>query len=80
MDKPLVKRSVEIAGHQTSITLEPEFWNALKDMAAAKSLSLPQLIARLDRQRETSTGVRVRNLSSHLRVAILLWLKGQVAG
>lgn len=65
------KRSLTIAGHRTSIALEDEFWQALEDMAAAKQLSLPTLIAQIDQQRTQA------NLSSAIRIAILTHFKGQ---
>ncbi|HVI98857.1 MAG TPA: ribbon-helix-helix domain-containing protein [Sphingomonas sp.] len=43
-----VKRSVTIAGHQTSISLEPVFWQALEQAAAARALPLNALIAEID--------------------------------
>lgn len=43
-----VKRSVTIAGHPTSISLEPPFWNALEQEASARELPLNALIARID--------------------------------
>lgn len=46
-----VKRSVTIAGHQTSISLEPIFWMALEDAAAERSLPLSALIAAIDHAR-----------------------------
>lgn len=58
------KRSVMIAGHPTSVTLEAPFWDALKELAAAEGLSVNALIERVDASR---TG----NLSSALRVHIL---------
>lgn len=45
---PPVKRSVTIAGHQTAISLEPIFWNALRDEAQRQALPLNALIARID--------------------------------
>ncbi len=65
------KRSLTIAGHRTSIALEDEFWQALEDMAAAKQVSLPTLIAQIDQQRTQA------NLSSAIRIAILTHFKGQ---
>ena len=44
----LVKRSVSLAGHRTSLALEPEFWRVLEAMAAARSLSLAGLVAEID--------------------------------
>jgi predicted DNA-binding ribbon-helix-helix protein len=65
MNKPLVKHSVTIAGHRTSISLEPEFWNALQTLAAKHDRSLGAEIAAIDSARGG------RNLSSAIRVAIL---------
>ncbi|MEE8295505.1 MAG: ribbon-helix-helix domain-containing protein [Sphingomonadales bacterium] len=58
------KRSITIAGHRTSITLEDIFWDALKDIAKAKGLSRQQIIIEID---EARTG----SLSSALRVYAL---------
>ena len=58
------KRSVRIAGHRTSVSLEPEFWEALKGIAARRGQSLNQVIAAIDAER---TG----NLSSAIRTFIL---------
>ena len=48
---PPVKRSVTIAGHETSIAVEPVFWTALEQAAAAERLPLNALIARIDAER-----------------------------
>lgn len=48
---PPVKRSVTIAGHETSIALEPLFWAALDHSAAEERLPLNALIARIDAER-----------------------------
>jgi predicted DNA-binding ribbon-helix-helix protein len=48
---PPTKRSVTIAGHETSIALEPMFWRALESAAAEHALPLNALIARIDAQR-----------------------------
>ena len=63
-----VKRSVRIAGHPTSVSLEPEFWDALKDIAQARGLSINELVAEVDADRKT-------NLSSALRVYVLTSLR-----
>lgn len=62
------KRSVTIAGHSTSISLEEEFWAELKSIAEADGISLNALITRIDKGR---TG----NLSSALRLHVLKKLK-----
>lgn len=58
------KRSVKIAGHSTSLSLEGVFWNALKEVAAARGLSINALIEEIDRGRGA-------NLSSAVRVYLL---------
>jgi predicted DNA-binding ribbon-helix-helix protein len=68
----LHKRSLSIAGHRTSIALEPEFWTVLDTMAAQKGQSLAALVKTVDETRQTT------NLSSALRLAVLAWLQGQI--
>lgn len=58
------KRSVMIAGHSTSVSLEAEFWDALRDIAERRGMSLNQLVAEID-------GSRSGNLSSAIRVFVL---------
>ena len=48
---PPVKRSVTIAGHPTSISLEPMFWDALEEAAAQQALPVNALVARIDVER-----------------------------
>lgn len=67
---PPVKRSVTIAGHGTSISLEPSFWSALEVAAKASSLPLNALIARIDAERLTAT--TPPNLASAIRVWLLV--------
>jgi predicted DNA-binding ribbon-helix-helix protein len=64
----IIKRSVVIAGHATSISLEPEFWDALKNIAVGDGLSLAALIRQID---DTIILSNHRNLSSAIRVYIL---------
>ena len=64
-----MKRSVNIAGHSTSVSPEEPFWLELKRIAAARRMSLAALVARIDQERETE------NLSSALRLAVLDDLK-----
>ena len=61
-----VKRSVMIAGHATSISLEPVFWHALREAAAEQGLPLSALVARIDAERVQSPGAP--NLASAIRV------------
>lgn len=66
------KRSVEIAGHRTSVSIEQPFWDALKDIAHAQGISVNDLIATID-------GARGKNLSSAIRVYVLrMAQKGQI--
>ncbi len=67
------KRSVNILGHQTSITLEDEFWKILKAEAEARSLSLNKLIAEIDDARGQNNNEN--NLSSAIRLYILKMLQ-----
>ena len=60
-----VKRSVTVAGHRTSLSLEPEFWEALKRIAQREGRTVSGLIGEIDAARGR------RNLSSAVRVFIL---------
>ncbi|ACB94423.1 ribbon-helix-helix domain-containing protein [Beijerinckia indica] len=66
----IIKHSVTIAGHATSISLESAFWDALKEIAEARTLSVAALIAEIDAARVESSPSR-KNLSSAIRVYIL---------
>jgi predicted DNA-binding ribbon-helix-helix protein len=66
---PPVKRSVTIAGHETSISLEPVFWDRLNAAAKAMGLPLNALIARIDAERIVAPNPP--NLGSALRVWVL---------
>lgn len=61
----ILKRSVAIAGHRTSISLEAPFWEALSQLARTRGMSVQAAIAEIDGQRGAS------NLSSAIRVAVL---------
>jgi predicted DNA-binding ribbon-helix-helix protein len=64
-DARVVKRSLVVAGHATSVSLEEPFWSALRELAAGEGLSVAALVARVDQQRSGA------NLSSALRVHVL---------
>jgi predicted DNA-binding ribbon-helix-helix protein len=66
------KHSASLHGHRTSISLEDEFWLALKEIASARDMSFAGLLAEIDDRREAGS-----NLSSALRVYVLNWLKSQ---
>lgn len=64
----MIKKSVVIAGHATSVSLEPEFWETLREMAMADGVSVTALIRQIDSNRVSSSHP---NLSSAIRVFIL---------
>jgi len=65
MTSPVVKRSVVIAGHKTSVSLEDAFWKALKEIARERDTTLSELVTAIDTDR------RQGSLSSALRVFVL---------
>ena len=65
----LRKRSLSLAGHATSVALEPEFWTELEALAVARGLSLAGLVLALDQQRGD------RPLASACRLAALAWAR-----
>ncbi len=70
-DGPPRKGSLTLSGHRTSVTLEPDFWEALRAMAAQQGVSVNRLAARIDAARPPGQG-----LASALRVAVLRWARG----
>jgi predicted DNA-binding ribbon-helix-helix protein len=69
----ITKRSITIAGHATSITLEDEFWAELQKIASEKKIPLASLVHQIDKDRTE------KNLSSALRIYILNHLKSSLA-
>lgn len=69
----LVKRSLSLSGHRTSVALEPEFWAVLDTMAVTRQQSFASLVASLDATRNPE-----RPLASALRVAALMHLQKSV--
>ena len=65
MKSAVVKRSIVIAGHKTSVSLEDAFWEGLKDIATSRRITLSNLIGSIDLDREHG------NLSSALRLFVL---------
>ena len=65
MKSTIVKRSIVIAGHKTSVSLEDEFWNDLKVIAGERDMKLSELFGFIDSQRRHS------NLSSAIRLFVL---------
>ena len=65
MKSPVVKRSIVIAGHKTSVSLEDAFWRGLKDIAVGRRVTLSDLVGAIDSDRQHG------NLSSAIRLFVL---------
>jgi predicted DNA-binding ribbon-helix-helix protein len=65
MKSSIVKRSVVIAGHKTSVSLEDAFWSGLKEIARAQQATLSNIVAEIDKARQHG------NLSSAIRLFVL---------
>lgn len=65
MKSPVVKRSIVIAGHKTSVSLEDAFWKGLKEIAGGRDITLSELVSTIDSER------RHGNLSSAIRLFVL---------
>lgn len=65
MKSPVVKRSIVIAGHKTSVSLEDAFWRCLKEIAGGREQTLSDLVASIDSERQHG------NLSSAIRLFVL---------
>jgi predicted DNA-binding ribbon-helix-helix protein len=71
MKSPIVKRSIVLAGHKTSVSLEDAFWDGLKDIAKDQRKTLSDLVGSIDTNREHG------NLSSALRLFVLCHYQAQ---
>jgi predicted DNA-binding ribbon-helix-helix protein len=69
MSEGVVKRSIAIAGHRTSVSLEAPFWAALKEIAAARGMTVQALAGEIDATRGNS------NLSSAIRLFVLAYYR-----
>ena len=74
MKSPVVKRSIVIAGHKTSVSLEDAFWDSLKEIAAARDETLSDVVAGIDGARSQG------NLSSAIRLYVLDHFRNGEAG
>jgi predicted DNA-binding ribbon-helix-helix protein len=74
MKSMIAKRSIMINNHKTSVSLEDEFWNALKEIALQRNQRLSILIAQVDSERTTG------NLSSALRLFVLDQYRSNTGG
>jgi predicted DNA-binding ribbon-helix-helix protein len=73
MKSPIVKRSIVIGGHKTSVSLEDAFWQGLKEIALGQRTTLSNTVAEIDRTRQQS------NLSSAIRLFVLDHLRAQIS-
>jgi len=73
MKSLVIKRSVVVAGHKTSVSLEDAFWKGLKEIASERDLTLSELIGAIDSEREYG------NLSSALRLFVLSFYRTQLS-
>ena len=74
MKSPVVKRSIVIAGHKTSVSLEDAFWKGLKEIAGGRDMTLSDLVAAIDSERQHG------NLSSAIRLFVLDFYRHQLSG
>ena len=74
MKSPIVKRSIVIAGHKTSVSVEDAFWTALKDIAASRGTTVAELVATIDAGRQHG------NLSSAIRLFVLDHFRARAGG
>jgi predicted DNA-binding ribbon-helix-helix protein len=73
MKSSVVKRSVVIAGHKTSVTLEDAFWNDLRNIATGRDMTLSDLVSEIDTKRQYG------NLSSAIRLFVLDFHRNQIS-
>jgi predicted DNA-binding ribbon-helix-helix protein len=73
MQSAVVKRSIVIAGHKTSVSLEDDFWNALKEIKKSNNMTLSGLVADIDVRRLHA------NLSSAIRIFVLHHFRSQTS-
>ncbi len=74
MKSTIIKRSIVLKGHKTSVSLEAEFWEGLREIACAQKINLTTLAQQIDQGRNGG------NFSSAIRVYVFNHLRGQIAG
>jgi len=72
MKSPVIKRSIVIAGHKTSVSVEDAFWRGLKEIAQSRGVTLSDLVAAIDSERQLG------NLSSAIRLFVLDHYKARI--
>jgi predicted DNA-binding ribbon-helix-helix protein len=74
MKSPVVKRSIVVASHKTSVSLEEAFWNGMKEISGERSMTLSELVGEIDTRRQQG------NLSSAIRLFVLDYFKSRATG
>lgn len=73
MKSPVVKRSIVVASHKTSVSLEEAFWNGMKEISSARNMTLSELVGEIDGNRQQG------NLSSAIRLFVLDYFRSRAA-
>ena len=73
MKSPVVKRSIVVAGHKTSVSLEEAFWNGMKEISGLRDMTLSELVGEIDSNRQQG------NLSSAIRLFVLDYFRTRAA-
>jgi predicted DNA-binding ribbon-helix-helix protein len=73
MKSPVVKRSIVVAGHKTSVSLEEAFWNGMKEISNLRDMTLSELVGEIDTNRQQG------NLSSAIRLFVLDYFRTRAA-
>src|ERR1700724_3389217 len=71
MKSPVVKRSIVVAGHKTSVSLEEAFWNGMKEISGLRDMTLSELVGEIDSNRQQG------NLSSAIRLFVLDYFRSR---
>ena len=74
MKSPVVKRSIVVGGHKTSVSLEEPFWTSMKEISQQRSMTLSELVSEIDTNRQPG------NLSSAIRLFVLDHFESLAAG
>ena len=73
MKSPVVKRSIVVAGHKTSVSLEEAFWSGMKEISGIRDMTLSELVGEIDGNRQQG------NLSSAIRLFVLAYFRRRAA-
>ncbi len=71
MKSPVVKRSIVVAGHKTSVSLEEAFWSGMKEISSRRNMTLSELVGEIDTNRQQG------NLSSAIRLFVLDYFRSR---